>query len=115
MLELAGFSTVAISLARKLRPFSEATPFSKPIRRRLRRAWRWILAKLGRNQKDGSVKISRRAGSVDVSGVVARIAKRPAGDVEVERWIKYLGEEVEGLKHRVANSHIGGRRDDGKA
>lgn len=102
LLELAGFSTVAISLGRKLRPFTEGPPLTERIRQRFRKVWRWILSKLGREREGKTVSISGEAGGIGLAGGEARLSVRPADDADVERWIEYLDEELEALWERVA-------------
>lgn len=101
LLELAGFSTVAIGLGRKVRPFTEGPPPTERARRFLSRAWRWILSKLGRKPEGRTVKLKASSGGHSTSGARGRISVRPADDSEVERWIEYLDEELQALRERV--------------
>lgn len=102
LLELAGFSTVALSLGHKLRPFTDGLPLTERIRRRLRRAWRWILVKLGREPERRVVSMKTAPYEHTVSGADARLSVRPADDAEPERWIEYLDEELQALRERVS-------------
>lgn len=101
LLELAGFSTVTISLSWKLRPFTEGPSLTERIRRRFRKVWWWILLKLGREQEGRTVSISGEAGGIGLAGGEAQLSVRPA-NADVERWIEYLEEEFEALRERVA-------------
>ncbi|NIP59006.1 MAG: hypothetical protein GWM92_11940, partial [Gemmatimonadetes bacterium] len=66
-----------------------------------RRAWRRVLSLFGRGREGRSVTLEAGSGDVVTTGAEARMSVRPAEDADVERWIRYLKEELEALRSRV--------------